>query len=161
MPKFNHRPQIFSSMTIVEFDVISSPKSLVGVLLDHVVDVAAPSLQSRRRKIVDDVISAKRTRAECERDVLGRLGGAPGHVLIEDDTLIVALGKVRSAASAADARIIKVDAQRATLQEERDGYLPEARRLAAVFECSQIMCHVNSMYAPSLALFFEQIRGEF
>eukprot|EP00002_Diphylleia_rotans_P015940 TRINITY_DN308_c0_g1_i6.p1 TRINITY_DN308_c0_g1~~TRINITY_DN308_c0_g1_i6.p1 ORF type:complete len:4231 (+),score=876.63 TRINITY_DN308_c0_g1_i6:183-12875(+) len=144
----HYKPEIFVKVNIVNF--MSTPDALEDQLLGIVMEKERPELEEDRLNILKQNTENKRQLQEIEDRILHLLSNAQGNIL-DDETLINALGVSKKTSDEISKKVKEADAFEKSFEDTRNGYRPVANRGSTLFFCIAELPNVDPMYQYSLA----------
>ncbi len=124
---------------------MSTPDALEDQLLGIVMEKERPELEEDRLNILKQNTENKRQLQEIEDRILHLLSNAQGNIL-DDETLINALGVSKKTSDEISKKVKEADAFEKSFEDTRNGYRPVANRGSTLFFCIAELPNVSHTY---------------
>ncbi|XP_030632529.1 cytoplasmic dynein 2 heavy chain 1 [Chanos chanos] len=143
-------PDAASSITEVNFTTTRA--GLRGQLLAVIIQQEKPELESQKTCLLEQEEEKKIQLAQLEESLLETLATAQGNIL-ENKELIESLNQTKSSSALIQQSLTQSHQLQASLDQERDAYLPLAESASKMFFVISDLSKINNMYRFSLGSF--------
>ncbi|XP_058489722.1 dynein cytoplasmic 2 heavy chain 1 isoform X1 [Solea solea] len=143
-------PDAVSVVTEVNFTTTRA--GLRGQLLALTIQQEKPELETEKTRLLQQEEDKKIQLAQLEESLLETLATAQGNIL-ENRELIDSLNQTKASSALIQESLLESHRLQASLDQERDAYLPLAESASKMFFVITDLAKINNMYRFSLAAF--------
>ncbi|MCQ2815655.1 MAG: hypothetical protein MJ252_00165 [archaeon] len=148
----HYTPEIMAKATVINFSITMD--GLEEQLLNEVVRHELPHIEESRKKLVEDMNKNKIILKNCEDNLLNALNSNGEGNILENYKLIDTLKETKDKAQQLKADLQTSEEQKKELYEQRDNYIPVAKRGAILYFSISGLRLIGSMYEYSLASYY-------
>ncbi|CAH1776602.1 unnamed protein product [Owenia fusiformis] len=150
----NPNPEIppDAASIVSEVNFTTTRAGLTGQLLANTIQHEKPQLEVRKTELLRQEEELKIELAKLEESLLEELANATGNIL-ENKKLLDSLTKTKASSITISESLTEAQRLQASLDQERDAYLPLAENGSRLYFVITDLCKLNNMYRFSLASF--------
>jgi len=145
-------PDVCSRVTMVNFTV--TPGSLQAQCLNQVLRSERPDVEAKRTDLLRLQGEFRLRLRQLEKDLLRTLNEASGSIL-EDDTVLAALEKIKKEAGEVAQKVAESDGVMVEIETVLTQYKPLAQKCSAIYFTLEQLSVVHFMYRFALQFFLE------
>ncbi|CAG6004611.1 unnamed protein product [Menidia menidia] len=141
-----------AASVVTEVNFTTTRAGLRGQLLALTIQQEKPELETEKTRLLQQEEDKKIQLAQLEESLLETLATAQGNIL-ENRELIDSLNQTKASSALIQESLVESHRLQASLDQERDAYLPLAESASKMYFVITDMSKINNMYRFSLASF--------